>query len=199
MGVSMGPADHLTRSNPDSQPLGYWEDQGFVALNRQIIKAAGGHWHRPPTRGAIIAAGLSYSADIAALIEDRDSRQRWGWKDPRNCLTIDCYQAALTGRDVRYVQIVRDRAAIAESLIRRGELLGGQTSAGGFAGLAAEHERRVSDFFTRHDPERITVHYEAMTDPDSAAGDVERLARFLGLDAGLVGEGLKRIKVKERT
>jgi hypothetical protein len=193
----MGPEEHLKRSNPISQPLGYWEDRNFVELNQDILTRAGGIWYEPPPHAAIIGAGVGVQDRIAELITERDTHLRWGWKDPRTCLTIGCYQTALRGLDVRYIRIRRTTAAIAESLVRRGEPLGDIPA--NLPALIAEYDQRVTDFFEHYDPQRLTVGYEAMTDPDTAAGEVERLARFLGLDAGLVGEGLKRIKVKERT
>jgi hypothetical protein len=57
----------------------------------------------------------------------------------------------------------------------------------------------VTDFFEHYDPQRLIVGYEAMTDPDTAAGEVGRLVDFLGIiDEAMIEQGLKRIRIKER-
>jgi hypothetical protein len=194
MGVSMGPEEHLKRSNPISQPLGYWEDRNFVELNQDILTRAGGIWYEPPPHAAIIGAGVGVQDRIVELITERDTHLRWGWKDPRTCLTIGCYQAALWELDVRYIRIRRERAAIVESLIRRGEPLGDIPA--NIPDLIAKYDQRVTDFFEHYDPQRLIVGYEAMTDLDTAAGEVERLVEFLGIDRAMIGLGLGRIKVR---
>jgi hypothetical protein len=195
LGISMGPEADLKRNNPQSQPYGYWEDQSFVAINRQIIHNAGGHWHKPPGRLKILAASMDYRDEISKLIEKRQESDNWGWKDPRNCLCIECYQYVLAKLpDVRYVHIVRDREAIARSLIKRGEALSGaKDQAKAWKQLAYEHERRVRDFFNRFQPARYTVSYEDIL--KHPKHEVGRLALFLGVsDNALIEVATGRVK-----
>lgn len=201
-GVSMGPEDHLHKSNPNSQPLGYWEDQDFTQLNRRIIKEAGGHWHKPPPCQKIIMAGLALENEIRWLIEKRREAHRqagldqplWGWKDPRNCLTIECYQKQLLRLNTRYIHIKRGRAAIVDSLIRRGEQLGGADDQRAALGeLVDLHEQRLKNFYIRHNPQRLTVTYEALTNRQQAALEVDRIADFLSLPPGAGDKMLSKI------
>jgi len=187
-GISMGPAIDLKRNNPQSQPLGYWEDQGFVSLNTQIIKAAGGDWYNPPGRIKILTASIGYRDQISELIERRNEASNWGWKDPRNCLCIECYQYALNPLpDVRYVQIVRRKESIIDSLIRRGD------RARNWPKIIDEYERRVRDFFNRYQVGRYIVSYEdVLKHPDY---EMRRLGIFLDIhDPDLINAAIRRIK-----
>lgn len=195
LGINMGPENDLKRSNPESQPHGYWEDQGFVTLNRQMIKAAGGHWHKPPGRLRLLSASMEFRPEIEALIEKRDTGNDWGWKDPRNCLTIEAYQFALQDKDVRYLHIFRNGQRVAHSLIRRGEKTGNvQEQAKAFEGLAFEHERRIRDFFNRYQVSHYTVAYEDML--QHPRYEVNRLAQYLSVsDEDLIKVAAKRIRL----
>lgn len=195
LGINMGPAIDLLRNNPKSQPHGYWEDQGFVSINRQIIKAAGGHWHKPPGRLKILAASIEYRDKISELVEKRNEADTWGWKDPRNCLCIEAYQYVLKPEDdVRYIHIIRDRRAIATSLIRRGELLSGTADqVAAWDKLAYEHERRVRHFLNQYQVSHYTIAYEDIL--RHPLYEVRRLAQYLGItDDDLIMAAVKRIK-----
>ena len=190
LGISMGPAKDLKRSNPKSQPYGYWEDQSFVSLNCQIIKVAGGHWHKPPGRLKILTASMEHRDKISELVEKRKERNNWGWKDPRNCLCIECYQYVFKPEDnVKYIHIIRGRQAIAQSLIKRGE----KGEADMWEQLAYEHERRVRDFLNRYQVSRYTVAYEdVLRHPGYEVG---RLAQHLRIvDEVLIQAAVERIK-----
>lgn len=195
LGISMGPEIDLKRNNPQSQPYGYWEDQSFVSINRQIIKSAGGHWHRPPGRLKILETSIEYRDKISELVETRRKSKNWGWKDPRNCLCIECYQYVLRSEDnVKYVHIIRDKRAIAQSLIRRGEVLSGvENQVMAWEQLAYEYERRVRDFLNRYQVSCYTIAYEdTLKHPEYEIG---RLALYLGInDDKLMEEAIGRVK-----
>lgn len=196
LGINMGPENDLKRNNPDSQPHGYWEDQSFVAINRDVIHAAGGHWYKPPGRLRLLSASVEYRDRIEKLIKKRDQSDNWGWKDPRNSLTIECYQFALQPKeDVRYLHIFRNGHDVARSLIRRGEKIGNtQEQAKAFEGLAFEHERRIRDFINRYQPMCYTLSYEDVLRYPKY--EVNKLAQYLGVNnEGLIKVAGERIKL----
>lgn len=195
LGISMGPEADLKRNNPYSQPYGYWEDQGFVSLNNQIIKAAGGHWHEPPGRLKILVASIQYRDKISQLVERRRENANWGWKDPRNCLCIECYQYVFKPEDnVKYIHILRSKRAIADSLIRRDEASGKMSNrAEVWEQLACEYERRVYRFCNQYQVTRyITSYGDILKYPRY---EVEQLAGYLGVrDRGLIEAATGRVK-----
>ncbi len=81
--------------NPD----GFWEHLGFVALNDELLNALGGAWDLPPkadetfTRPALDPLRLK----ARLLIEGLDSAHVWGWKDPRNSLTLPFWEDIAAG------------------------------------------------------------------------------------------------------
>jgi hypothetical protein len=178
----------LKRYDPDSQPYGYWEDQSFVSINRQIVKAAGGHWHKPPGRLKILTASIEYRDQIDKLLEERNEGADWGWKDPRNCLCIEAYQYVLRLLpDVRYIHIIRDKQAIINSLTRR------EQKVENWSKVIYEHDRRVRDFFNRYQVSRYTVSYEdILKHPEY---EIRRLGVYLDVhDPDLIAAAMRRIK-----
>ncbi len=77
---------------------GYYEDTGFLALQRAILQTAcpldvDGHpdwgWTEQGTAERV-GAEAAFVDRAAALIAERDQRSaRWGWKDPRTTLLLD--------------------------------------------------------------------------------------------------------------
>lgn len=89
-GLYLGPESELMNPSPDN-PEGYWENIVFVNLNDRILRHWNGSWHAPPS----MPEGWEFLPPAAALlpqaqelIERFDARAPWGWKDPRNTLTV---------------------------------------------------------------------------------------------------------------
>jgi hypothetical protein len=106
--------------NPD----GNWEHLGIVGLNEEILRFFGGSWEEPPP----MPPRWEESADLDAirgkaeqLLEEAFAgHDLWGWKDPRNCLTLPFWQHLQPG--MRYVICLRNPLDVAASLRRRNEL-----------------------------------------------------------------------------
>lgn len=96
---------------------GYFEDLGFVQLNDLILHRAGGSWDKPPSEKAIIDAGKSLAPDIKKKIEENNCSPFWGWKDPRNTLTVKCFLPYV--KNPHFIACFRDPAEVAKSLKRR--------------------------------------------------------------------------------
>jgi len=125
MGVDMG-----VGSNPHS------EDGRFVARNQAIIQGAGGTWKAPPAPGAVVAECDGHAEQIVALLQR--PQPYWGWKDPRQALTIEGWVPYLKEAmdDVYLICIFRRPERVAASLRRLGQHADGY-------GLAQEYARRV--------------------------------------------------------
>lgn len=120
MGIYLGPPENLIHPN-EYNPEGYWEHQDIVHLNEAILNCLGGSWDKPPE----FPHGWEGSPELAALrrkarsIIHRDLQgvPLWGWKDPRNSLTLPFWQNLLP--DIRYVICLRNPIDIASSLEKR--------------------------------------------------------------------------------
>ena len=117
LGVELGPDAHLmapTKFNP----TGFWEHEGIVALNDELLARLGGRWQEPPP----LAPGWERDPALDDLREkaralvaaDFAGRAEWGFKDPRTCLTLPFWKTLLP--PMRYILCVRNPADVAHSL-----------------------------------------------------------------------------------
>jgi len=155
-----------------SNPVGHFEDKDFVQLNKSILKEAGGSWHKPPTNEEIKVQKDNFKIPIKELIEKKTSLL-WGWKDPRNSLTIGLYLPYLN--NPYFIVCHRGFQDIAKSLKRRNRI---EFEKG--IRLAEIYEERIEDFFiTNLNLRRLDIVYEEMLT------DRERILRnivdFLGI------------------
>lgn len=104
-----------------ANPEGFWEHYRLMRLNERILKTLGGNWRDPPPFVAGWEASTELDAEReearAMLAESFTGHNPWGWKDPRNCLTLPFWQKLLPG--MRYVICLRNPADVATSLQRR--------------------------------------------------------------------------------
>jgi hypothetical protein len=112
----------LGRSGLPANPRGFWEHRDIAHLNHRLLKRLGGSWSEPPPlpAGWELADGLAGEREEARAILERafDGYGRWGWKDPRNSLTLPFWQNLLPGHryDVRYVICLRNPLDVIDSL-----------------------------------------------------------------------------------
>src|SRR4030095_4094067 len=68
----------------------HFEHLRFVALNDELLRRLGGSWNNPPE----FRAGWEITPEVEALTKQgkklikRLNGRYWGWKDPRNSLTL---------------------------------------------------------------------------------------------------------------
>lgn len=97
-----------------------WEDTDFVRLNAHILQRAGGNWSHVPDEDRIW--DLRDDPDIKKRVTELLARKArpgtWGFKDPRQCLTLPVYLKHL--RDVLFVHVSRDPVDVARSILDRG-------------------------------------------------------------------------------
>jgi len=98
-GLFLGAEEELVGPALDNSE-GFWENRNFVGLNEDILARFGGSWGEPPafpTRwefGSAVDPLLGRAGELVA----RFSRHRhWGWKDPRNSLTIPFWRRSTPG------------------------------------------------------------------------------------------------------
>jgi len=119
LGVHMG-----TRLLPasDGNKKGFYENAEFVKLNDRILELAGGSWFNPPSVEAIQAAGDILDQPIYNCLKRASSvKDTWGWKDPRTCLTFQCYEPHLynMGGRTKLVYVFRQRDSVWKSFKSR--------------------------------------------------------------------------------
>lgn len=121
-GLYLGPPDDLMPAQAHDNPLGYWEHRSITQLNDDILATLGGRWDRPPAtpddwwkqprfdrlreRASTLATALAQEG-------------RWGWKDPRTCLTLPFWLDLLP--DLEVVLCLRHPLEIAWSMSRGGD------------------------------------------------------------------------------
>jgi hypothetical protein len=138
-GVYLGPEDELLQKDlhqlagegesvlaraRDTNPEGFWEHYRIMRLNERVLRALGGSWRDPPQ----MPSGWESSDDLIALADEARSllaesfagHDLWGWKDPRNSLTLPFWQRLVP--TMRYVVCLRNPADVAASLQRRDEM-----------------------------------------------------------------------------
>ena len=167
---------------------GLWEDRRFVDLNRRILGDAGGDWAHPPEHSAIVDAGCDYVDEIEGLVASRARSARegegefesWGWKDPRNSLTLSCYLPFLP--ELRLVFVKRRKEDVVASLMERhqkGEL--GEWSPTRWGSLVDEYWKRCSAYLNRlDDAPKVVVYYEELVDERRSHRALKRVEWVLG-------------------
>jgi hypothetical protein len=121
LGVDLGEVTSMLPPSAEDNARGYWEQEGMMDLNDQVLSLLGGTWSEPPR----LEPGWEHDPRLDPLL-DRASRliaatyptgRRWGWKDPRNSVTLPFWRRVVG--DMAYVVCFRDPVEVAASLHRR--------------------------------------------------------------------------------
>src|SRR5215472_4432307 len=117
-GLELGPESELMPPQADN-PEGFWEHLGFVALNDQVLSELGGAWDLPPAANEDFRNTRLDPLRLKArlLIEQFESANVWGWKDPRNSLTLPFWQQLLPR--LKTLVVVRNPLEVAHSMGER--------------------------------------------------------------------------------
>lgn len=162
----------LTRAR-ETNPEGFWEHYRIMRLNERILRALGGNWREPPE----LEPGWERSEKLAAerdearaLLEESFAGQPlWGWKDPRNSLTLPFWQQLLP--EMRYVICLRNPIDVAASLEKRDRIPFEQA-----VGLWLTYVARA--LVNTAGKPRLLVPYESHF--DDAPATAARLSTFVG-------------------
>src|SRR5438552_6578491 len=116
-GLDLGPESDLMPPAPDN-PDGFWENLSFVAMNDELLNELGGAWDLPPRATRFAEKRFEAVRARARLLVSAFSRSKvWGWKDPRNSLTLPFWRTIVPR--LRTVIIVRNPLEVAYSLHQR--------------------------------------------------------------------------------
>jgi hypothetical protein len=192
LGVYLGPEEELLggdlRQIPHgdrpkaraANPDGFWEHYRMMRINERILHRFGGNWREPPA----LPAGWESSPLIATereearvlLEETFAGRDLWGWKDPRNSLTLPFWQQLVPR--VSCVICLRNPLDVVASLRQR-EGIGDRQA---FELWLIYIEAAL---INTAPASRVTISYEDYFDDWDAP--VARLARLAGVAAPVKG------------
>ena len=204
-GLYLGPKDELMPAQADN-PDGFWEHLGFVALNDELLNELGGAWDLPPHRDENFThAGLDPLRMKARLLIERfncrgsragcagntpattESTHVWGWKDPRNSLTLPFWQGLLPG--MKTLIMVRNPLEVAHSMKERN----GTSYSFGLR-LWEIYNQRVIE--AAHEQNLLVTHYDFFfEDPES---ELRRIAEFVGLPDAEVANAARLVAARRR-
>lgn len=139
LGINMG--EELEEGN-EWNPLGYFENKKFMAINKKITNEKEGLIINVPTLDEILLKKERFIYKIDQLIKQEESAL-WGWKDPRTSLTIDLFLPFL--KNPYFIICFRNPLQVAYSLQKRDG-----TNINEGIELAALYNQRILDFFKRH-------------------------------------------------
>jgi len=122
-GLFLGPEQELGFDSNNGEK--HFENIRFVAFNDEILSRLGGSWNNPPD----FPAGWETMPEVETLTVQAKKITRqfsgqpnWGWKDPRNSLTLPFWRRIVP--DLRVVICLRNPLEVAHSLRKRGDLIG---------------------------------------------------------------------------
>jgi hypothetical protein len=138
-GLTLGEVHRRSPSNLK----GNRESQTIMDLHEDVLAFSGGSWDHPPSKVVWSTAHIARRDEIITL---HQGDLRWGFKDPRNLLTIDGWLEALP--QLRLVAIFRHPSSVAASLRLR---QGTATSIEDWMDLWLHYNRRLLDLHDRFD------------------------------------------------
>jgi GT2 family glycosyltransferase len=187
-GLYLGPKDALMPPQADN-PDGFWEHLGFVALNDELLSELGGAWDLPPKPDENFKHSRlgPLRMKARALIEGFDLANLWGWKDPRNSLTLRFWQELLP--ELKTLIIVRNPLEVASSMHERN----GTSYSFGLR-LWEIYNRRVIE--ATSDQDRLVTHYDLFF--QQAETELRRIAHFTGLPDRDVAKAAALVKARRR-
>jgi hypothetical protein len=119
-GLYLGKENELRAARSDN-PDGYWEHRRLARINERILETLGGGWDLPPT----MEDGWHEDERLSTLkmkakqvLRDFEGHEPWGWKDPRNSLTLPFWTNLLP--ETKVVVCLRNPLEVARSLYERG-------------------------------------------------------------------------------
>ena len=187
-GLYLGPENQLMPAQADN-PDGFWEHLGFVALNDELLNELGGAWDLPPKPNENFKHPRLDPLRMKArlLIEEFASTSAWGWKDPRNSLTLPFWQGLLP--KLKTVIIVRNPLEVAYSMRERN----GTSYSFGLR-LWEIYNRRAIETATKQ--KRFVTHYDLFF--EDAASELRRIARFADLPDAAVTNAAALVTARRR-
>ena len=194
LGVNMG--DKMLGAMVGNK-YGHFESVEFLELNMEILEAAGGDWHHPPEKEEILDVEPMFHDRIRLLVSKyNQDNDKWGWKDPRTCLTIPLFHKHLS--DPTYIVTRRDPDAIAYSLFRRHEPVyefqPTHWYVDHWATLAHEYNVRIAKFLNSLGLPAHSVSFETIMDRRRAHNEINALADLVDVRPKAVRNAFHRVR-----
>lgn len=118
-GVYLGGEGDLM--SPDNyNAAGYWENLEFVEINSSLLSHFNGTWSLPPAPDIsfdLIHIPESLTRKAQGLIRRFEGKSFWGWKDPRNSITLPFWQQLIP--NLKIIVCLRNPLEVAQSLSNR--------------------------------------------------------------------------------
>jgi GT2 family glycosyltransferase/glycosyltransferase involved in cell wall biosynthesis len=187
-GLYLGPESALMPPQADN-PEGFWEHLGFVAVNDELLNELGGAWDLPPKADENFSDPRLDPLRMKArlLIEGFNSATVWGWKDPRNSLTLPFWHDVLPG--LKTLIIVRNPLEAAHSMRERN----GTSYSFGLRLWEIYNQRLIE---TTNEQDRLVTHYDLFF--ENAETELLRIAHFIGLPDAQVASAAALVKKRRR-
>ena len=118
-GLYLGLESEFPPAAPDNQE-GFWENVNFVRINDKVLAHSGAAWDLPPEvpqRWASQPEFISLHNEAADLIHRFNEHEPWGWKDPRNSLTLPFWLDLIP--NLKVVLCLRNPLEVTKSLSAR--------------------------------------------------------------------------------
>lgn len=112
-GLYFGLDSHFIPATSDN-PRGYVENERFVSLNDEILIRCGGSWGNPPAVPDQWDEEDTIHQKALDLVKDFASVAHWGWKDPRNSLTLPFWRSITP--EMKVIVCIRHPVEVARSL-----------------------------------------------------------------------------------
>ena len=163
--------EHDLMSPASDNPDGFGENLRFVEINEEILNVFGGGWDYPlplPDGWHGEKEVLRLRMKAKATLQEFLGHELWGWKDPRNSLTLPFWMTLVP--DIKSVVCLRNPLEVALSLHKRN----GVSYAFGLT-LWKTYYQRVLDSTSAED--RIFTHYDAYFHDPRA--ELSRILDFL--------------------
>src|SRR5439155_1081262 len=187
-GLYLGTENELMPPQADN-PDGFWEHLGFVALNDELLHELGGSWDLPPRADESFTSSRLDPLHLKArlLIERFNSTRVWGWKDPRNSLTLPFWQQLLP--KLKTLIMVRNPLEVAHSMRKRN----GSSYSFGLR-LWEIYNRRLIEAV--NGKQRLVTHYDLFfQEPEF---ELRRITDFIGLPDVQVASAAALVTTRRR-
>jgi hypothetical protein len=117
-GLYLGPESELLPPGPDN-PEGYWENVRFVETNDRLLAHLDAGWDLAPAihKGWELGAETAILRNEPAELIKRFEHEPWGWKDPRNSLTLPFWMEMIP--NLKVLIVLRNPLEAAQSLRAR--------------------------------------------------------------------------------
>ena len=125
--ITMGTYETFWPRPLPQNPKGFYENYDFRKINDTLLQKSGYNIKHYKTNIPIPEISKTTRAKMIKTIERYDSKfEKWGWKDPRTCLTISNWMVIFKEMDliekVKIIFISRQSLSVARSLKKRNAL-----------------------------------------------------------------------------